>query len=181
MIDVPLFCIVNNFTQAGFIMATPPIIAACIDMRSLSQEQTDALVASGIRLEETYLEKRKKEKCGLCEKENGDVALVRWYGVERQVVHESCHKTMEPIESALVKHIEDLYLRLEETSRAWFMHETYQAVLDSIRNEYRVSIMAFVEKNGADALTNLFNSHGFKAADSCASQLRDQYPMVWKV
>jgi hypothetical protein len=106
------------------------------------------------------------EGCGICQKPGGEVF---WFSPYSRCAHAKCFELIKTSESDLIKIIDGLFKNTEDYGEKNSAHiKAIKAVRAACNSE---TIMSYLEKNGVDALTRLFNTVGAEAAKKYASKL----------
>lgn len=105
------------------------------------------------------------EGCGICEKEGAEVF---WFSPYSRCAHAKCFKMIDVAESALIQNIDDTFKKSTNPGKRNNAHiHAIQAVRAACGQD---TILAYLEKNGSTALTNLFNTVGIEAVNQYASK-----------
>ena len=109
------------------------------------------------------------EGCGVCEKEGAEVF---WFSPYSRCAHARCFKIIEPATSTLYLTIDDLFNGAKHGEHNDAHIKAIKAVRSACGSD---TIMSYLEKNGLDALKNLFNTVGVKAVKQYAYASKSRY------
>lgn len=106
------------------------------------------------------------EKCGVCEKNDADIF---WPNPNSRWAHLKCVNQITPIESNLTSAIDELF-KDDQQKRNIAHSVAIKAIKEKCGND---SISTYTEKNGTEAITNLFSTIGVEAAKRYAIAQKD--------
>lgn len=105
------------------------------------------------------------EGCGICEKKGAEVF---WFSPYSRCAHAKCVKQIEAAESTLIKKIDSLFKKDNYGEQNISHIRAIKAVRKACGSE---TILSYMEKNGVEALKNLFDTVGVEAAQTSPSRL----------
>jgi hypothetical protein len=101
------------------------------------------------------------EKCGICKRQGNDDKAF-WYNPTSRWAHSTCLAQIKPLENELFAKINELFPGHLETRQRNMAHLCAIRVVENLCEPD--SLLQYYQKQGAAALTNLFNSEGINAA-----------------
>ncbi len=105
------------------------------------------------------------EGCGICEKEGAEVF---WFSPYSRCAHAKCLTMIQVAESALMQKIDDVFKKSTNPGKRNDAHiHAIQAVRAACGQD---TILAYLEKKGSTALTNLLITVGIEAVNQYASK-----------
>lgn len=105
------------------------------------------------------------EGCGVCEKTGAEVF---WFSRYSRGAHAKCFKLVEKSEQKLTNTIDEMFKGTKHGERNVAHIRAVQAVRLACASK---TIMSFLEKNGVEALTRLFDTVGIEAAKKTPAKL----------
>jgi len=140
-------------------------MAEKISVIKVTNENKAALISLVKRMYEN-------EGCGICEKKGAEVF---WFSPYSRGAHAKCFKIIENIENKLIQTIDEVFKdKATESERAKNLScnmahvRAIKAVRAACGSE---TILSYLEKNGTEKLTKLFDTVGIEAAKKVPAKL----------